>query len=63
MALHYNENSERQVLTDGDGSIRCEVLYPKAKHKEGGYSLRQKKEKSTYGQLVSKSSERSKLSN
>lgn len=46
--LHFNENSDRAMKTNQDGAPIVDIYHPKQKHKEGGFSLRIRKEASTY---------------
>lgn len=45
-ALHYNENSRRNVIKDKEGNPKYNVVFPKPKG--GDYTLRPKKEEATY---------------
>lgn len=48
-AIHYNENSDREILCDEMGDPKLFATFPKKKHKQGAFSLRTKKTSPTYG--------------
>ena len=49
-ALHFNENSSRDQAVTQQGELRYEVLVPK--FKRGGYTVRKKRVKPTYSELL-----------
>ena len=48
-ALHYNENSSKNLIRWGDDSPVLDAYFTKAKQKTGKYCVRRRKEKSTFG--------------
>ena len=47
--LHYNENSNKEFVRQRDGTVVLDTEFTRAKYKTGAYSVRRRKEKSTYG--------------